>query len=47
MRPHGIGNDHDLVGRYFMEHLLVPTAEIQFASPDTNLALYSGDKRRI
>ena len=42
--PKGIGNDHDLVGRYFMEHLRVPNVEIQFANPDTNLALYSGRK---
>jgi choline dehydrogenase-like flavoprotein len=45
VRPRGIGNDHDLVGRYFMEHLMVPNAEIQFASPRTNLSLYAGAKR--
>lgn len=26
--PKGLGNDHDLVGRYFMEHLEIPSAEL-------------------
>ena len=27
-RPHGLGNDHDQVGRYFMEHLEMKSAEL-------------------
>ncbi|HLJ63519.1 MAG TPA: GMC family oxidoreductase [Stellaceae bacterium] len=29
----GVGNGHDLVGRYFMEHASVPTAKLTFARP--------------
>jgi choline dehydrogenase-like flavoprotein len=39
----GLGNDHDLVGRFFMEHPLVPSMEMQLASKDTNLSLYTGE----
>lgn len=36
--PNGLGNDHDLVGRYFMEHLEVPSAELWLTKPfPTNL----------
>ena len=31
--PKGIGNDHDLVGRYFQEHLEVACAELWMAKP--------------
>ncbi|MDB5136509.1 MAG: family oxidoreductase [Mucilaginibacter sp.] len=39
---HGLGNDHDLVGRYFMEHLEIKSAEMWFPQPDP-LKLYSLD----
>jgi len=32
--PKGIGNDHDLVGRFFMEHLEMKSAELWLAKPD-------------
>ncbi len=31
--PNGLGNDHDLVGRYFMEHLEAPSAYMILAEP--------------
>ncbi|MEH6679541.1 MAG: GMC family oxidoreductase [Sediminicola sp.] len=31
--PKGLGNGHDLVGRYFMEHLEVPSAEFWLTEP--------------
>lgn len=33
-RPGGIGNDHDLVGRYFQEHLQAPCAVVTPTAPD-------------
>lgn len=45
VHANGIGNDHDLVGRFFMEHPIVPTMELQLASADTNLSLYTGQTR--
>jgi len=30
----GLGNDHDLVGRFFMEHLEMKSAELWLAQPD-------------
>jgi GMC oxidoreductase len=34
----GLGNDHDVVGRYFMEHLEIPSAELWLLKPfSTNL----------
>jgi choline dehydrogenase-like flavoprotein len=32
--PSGLGNDHDLVGRFFMEHLEMKSAELWLAEPD-------------
>ncbi|TDQ33064.1 FAD-dependent oxidoreductase [Zeaxanthinibacter enoshimensis] len=32
-RPEGLGNDHDLVGRFFMEHLEIPVADLWMADP--------------
>lgn len=32
-KPNGIGNDHDLVGRYFMEHLEIACGELWMARP--------------
>jgi len=40
--PKGLGNDHDNVGRYFMEHLEIKSAELWFAEPDP-LKLYAID----
>jgi choline dehydrogenase-like flavoprotein len=37
--PEGLGNDHDLVGRYFMEHIEMPGAQLVLAEPRP-LALY-------
>lgn len=31
--PDGLGNDHDLVGRFFMEHPHVPTASLRLSRP--------------
>jgi choline dehydrogenase-like flavoprotein len=33
--PGGIGNDNDLVGRHFMEHIQVPGANLIFATPQS------------
>ena len=38
----GLGNDHDVVGRYFMEHIEIKSAEMWFPDPDM-LKLYSID----
>jgi choline dehydrogenase-like flavoprotein len=32
--PSGIGSAHDLVGRFFMEHIEMPSAELVLARPD-------------
>jgi len=32
--PKGLGNQNDVVGRFFMEHLEIKSAEIWFADPD-------------
>ena len=37
--PAGVGNDHDLVGRYFMEHLEIKSAEL-WLKQKTDLKLY-------
>jgi choline dehydrogenase-like flavoprotein len=37
--PRGLGNDHDLVGRYFMDHLEVKSADLYLPAP-TPLKLY-------
>ncbi len=37
----GLGNDRDLVGRFFMDHLLLrPGADISFSDPRLNVKLY-------
>jgi choline dehydrogenase-like flavoprotein len=40
--PKGLGNDHDLVGRYFMEHLEIKSAELWLTKPEA-LKLYAID----
>ena len=32
--PQGLGNDHDLVGRYFMEHFEMPSAHLILREPE-------------
>ncbi|MEJ8571190.1 GMC family oxidoreductase [Microbaculum marinum] len=39
-RVAGIGNEHDLVGRYYMDHLNCETSTILFAEDDIDLGLY-------
>jgi choline dehydrogenase-like flavoprotein len=39
-RPAGLANEHDLVGRYFMEHLHVPLGCFVPTPSDINLSLY-------
>lgn len=36
----GLGNDHDHVGRYFMEHLMLPGAMLLPSDPEASLELY-------
>jgi choline dehydrogenase-like flavoprotein len=38
--PKGLGNDNDNVGRYFMEHLELKSAELHLARPNPFKALY-------
>lgn len=38
--PNGIGNQHDLVGRYFMEHPRVRWGSLQVSRPDKTVALH-------
>ncbi|MEX2495408.1 MAG: GMC family oxidoreductase, partial [Woeseia sp.] len=45
VHPDGIGNDRGLVGRFFMEHPLIPAMELQLASEKTRLGLYTGQTR--
>ena len=40
--PNGLGNDQDLVGRYFMEHVEVKSGELWFAEPQ-RLKMYMMD----
>jgi len=41
--PAGLGNDRGLVGRYFMDHVLLrPGVDVSFSTPGVNLALYEG-----
>jgi choline dehydrogenase-like flavoprotein len=42
VRKAGIGNDHDLVGRYFMEHPSVPSAILAPSDLSADYALYIG-----
>jgi choline dehydrogenase-like flavoprotein len=39
-QPRGIGNQHDLVGRYFMDHPRLRSGTIQFRDPAANSSIY-------
>jgi choline dehydrogenase-like flavoprotein len=42
VRAAGLGNEHDLVGRYFMEHLEVPGGFLLLWQPPASLGYYDG-----
>lgn len=44
--PNGLGNAHDHVGRYFMEHLMVPCALLLPADPSLPIGYYRESKIR-
>jgi choline dehydrogenase-like flavoprotein len=46
-RPDGLGNENDLVGRFFMEHLHVPLGCFVPVRPNTNLSLYVEGRRGV
>ena len=39
-QPAGVGNQHDVVGRYFMDHPRLRSGEIVFRDPDHNSRIY-------
>jgi choline dehydrogenase-like flavoprotein len=48
VKPHGLGNDHDLVGRHFMEHPHLVTARLDVLSPEvTKRQLIAGIDRGL
>ena len=40
-RPAGLGNEHDLVGRCFVEHLHVPIGPVVLRTPTPNMLVYT------
>jgi choline dehydrogenase-like flavoprotein len=47
-RPAGLGNDHDLVGRYFMEHVHFPSGTLRLVDPrEARVALYRARRRAV
>jgi choline dehydrogenase-like flavoprotein len=40
VQPQGVGNDHDQVGRYFMEHPHIPIGRVVIWRPEAELGLY-------
>ncbi|MFI5249498.1 MAG: FAD-dependent oxidoreductase [Gemmatimonadales bacterium] len=46
-RPGGLGNENDLVGRFFMEHLHVRLGCFVPARPDANLSFYTQGRRSV
>lgn len=40
VRPNGLGNDHDNVGRYFMAHTTLRTGRALLSIPDETIKLY-------
>lgn len=47
VRPTGLGNEHDLVGRFFMEHLHVRLGCFVPSRPDTPLSFYVQGRRSV
>lgn len=47
VQSRGIGNDNDLVGRYFMDHPGLESGAILLADPRQSLALYEGASRHV
>ncbi|HEU4993382.1 MAG TPA: FAD-dependent oxidoreductase, partial [Gemmatimonadaceae bacterium] len=43
----GVGNDHDIVGRYFGDHINLDTAAIVPLSKDTSFSLYARESRTV
>jgi choline dehydrogenase-like flavoprotein len=44
--PQGLGNDHDVVGRYFMEHIEIASGELWLLRPfPTDLYTWTGNPR--
>jgi choline dehydrogenase-like flavoprotein len=41
VQKNGLGNEHDLVGRFFMEHLWYPSGVILPAKQDSHLKIYT------
>jgi choline dehydrogenase-like flavoprotein len=39
-QPAGVGNQHDVVGRYFMDHPRLRSGEIVFRNPESNSRIY-------
>ncbi len=46
-RPGGLGNENDLVGRFFMEHLHVRLGCFVPTRPDANLSFYTQGRRSV
>lgn len=46
VQPEGLGNGHDLVGRFFMEHPHLPTGQILVTDAQVDYGLYAGVERR-
>ncbi len=44
---HGLGNDHDLVGRFFADHIQLDTAAVFPQDPHLNMELYQPTSREL
>jgi choline dehydrogenase-like flavoprotein len=44
IQKNGLGNEYDLVGRFFMEHLFYPNGVILPAKQDSNLEIYTSER---
>ena len=44
VQKNGLGNEHDLVGRFFMEHLYYKNGVILPAKQDSNLEIYTSER---
>ena len=47
VRPNGLGNDNDLVGRYFMDHIDVPGGIAVLTQPSKAMTLYLGESQPV